>query len=468
MLRHFNYKLNPTGIIALVLLGLGTGLRLLLFWANPPDNAYDNHFEPINFIIQYGFIPPKAACWECYHPPLFYYISAKIGLILLGFGVSEYHLLKALQFLSSLFGIANLGVIYLVLKRLPISNFSRLITFGTICFLPVHLYMSAIHSNDTVTYFFVSLCIYLALVAADKNFPYSILIILSIVLSLTLLTKYTALVILPTIGIIFVSAIFRPKLVSHKRLFSSLIITMFVPILILGQQVYSNVQSYGKPFPMNIDFFPKKTDQIPGKELSFFTFNPWAAIKTPILSPENVKSFWTVIYGRMWFDMEPKFLYFTDNNPEWWKKYFDYLHGKNPVWPGVELSTTTILQGSALIALGLVPLLLMIYGGFSCLRKILDKTEKYAQGTKLSMFPILFACNTVGIVLFTAKYPVFSFMKASYFLNSLPAFAAFLGLGIEIFDRWKVIRYFLAIYFFSLYILVASHILRISASLLLR
>src|ERR1044071_6733461 len=55
---------------------LGSFLRILLCWSNPPGNFFDNHFEPILLIMTTGTIPGKNDCWQCYHPPVFYWISA--------------------------------------------------------------------------------------------------------------------------------------------------------------------------------------------------------------------------------------------------------------------------------------------------------------------------------------------------------------------------------------------------------
>lgn len=454
-----------------LLFGLGAGLRLLLFWANPPDNAYDNHFEPIFFIMKYGFVPPLDACWQCYQPPLFYYLSAQIGEILVKVGASDFQVMKALQSLSCIFDISNLIVIYLILKKLPLSGFSRLIAFATVCFLPVHIYMAAIHSNDTITYFLVSVCLYLAIEVIDTKFSLLVSTALGIALTLTLFTKYTALSVLPAISAVWVvTFFFSAPIVPRKKIVTSFLLAMLIPIIIISYQARTNEIQYGKPFPMNIDFFEKKHNQVPGDNISFLSFKPLDAIVEPILSPLNVKSFWTVIYGRMWFDMEPKFLYFTDNYPEWWKRYFDYLHGTNPIWPGIGLSSTTLLLGAILIVLGLLPLILIVLGGLYWLFGYEGSdniVENKTQRVKAAILLTLFICNAAGIVMFTSKYPVFSFMKASYFLNSLASFAGLLGAGILILEKRRIFRIIFTGYFSFLYLVVTFHILLISASLLL-
>ena len=42
------------------LLILGAALRLALYWINPPANSFDDHFEPIKFIMNTGSLPGKS------------------------------------------------------------------------------------------------------------------------------------------------------------------------------------------------------------------------------------------------------------------------------------------------------------------------------------------------------------------------------------------------------------------------
>ncbi|MGV7225208.1 MAG: hypothetical protein ACQ9MH_27295 [Nitrospinales bacterium] len=67
---------------------VAVGLRLLLYWTNPPSNHFDNHFEPIFWIMKFGTIPPKDALWQSYHPPVFYVISAMVGKLAMNTGIA--------------------------------------------------------------------------------------------------------------------------------------------------------------------------------------------------------------------------------------------------------------------------------------------------------------------------------------------------------------------------------------------
>jgi hypothetical protein len=454
-------------------------LRLLLYWANTPGNAFDDHFEPIYLIMAQGSIPDKGDCWECFQPPLFYLISAAVGkAVLAGADISLELFRKLLQFLPCLYGILTVIVIYLILKRLPISDFARLLSFGMVCFLPRHIYMSAMHTNDTLSYLMVTLSAYLMLVVIDRLFSPDggkelgareilLLLTLLLVMLLTLFTKSTALVLLPMTAVILLAALAcrrEPLGTSRAAVFTALLLVMGAAV---GGVIVSDMRQYGRPLPLNIELLDVELTQPPGKEaLSFMSFKPWETIKTPILAPGNVTSFWTLVTGRMWFDMEPKFLQFTDPNEAWWDAYDDYLNRNDRYeWPGeIMLSPFTHFTGSALIALGSVPLLLVLSGITRALFgkwALWSKTTDRIDVLKVQLFLVLLLFNLAGVILHVYRYPFYSFMKAAFLLNSLCAFALFLALGVMLLERYKVFRWGVAALFAVMFLLTTVHVLHI-------
>jgi hypothetical protein len=474
----------------------------LLFWANPPDNAFDDHFEPVFLIMEEGEIPPKQACWECFQPPVFYLISATIGNVTRVYLESDLaQQLKLFQFLPCLYGIATVYIVYLILRRVTISNFSRTLAFGTVCFLPRHIYMSAMHTNDTLSYLLVSLCAYLMLVAIDYNF-YSenveqvanlpprkqeshnlhsgwcmpslktsvLMITLMVAILLALFTKSTALVLVPMVAAILVIAVSRRIITFGKRSAAFFILLFLVPSAVVGSVVLSDMKNYGQPLPLNIELLNVSLTQPPGKDaLSFFSFKPWTTIKSPILAPDNVESFWTLIYSRMWFDMEPMFLQYSDPDPDWWDAYDDYLNRHDRYgWPGsLSLSPFTHLTGSTLIALGIVPLVLILIGiARSLFGKwaVWSKTDP-TEVLKVQLFLVLLLVNLAGVILHTFRYPYYSFMKAAFVLNSLSALALFLALGVMLVEKYKSVRWGISIVFGFSFLLTTIHVLHIVQTL---
>jgi 4-amino-4-deoxy-L-arabinose transferase-like glycosyltransferase len=458
--------------LAFIFFSLAIFLRVLLFLSNPPHNNFDNHFEPIFMIMKYGTIPAKDACWQCYQPPVFYWISAMIGKLAFKMGATIPHLLKILQFICCLYGILTVGIIYLILQKIQLSAFSRLFAFGTICFLPRHIYMSAINSNDTISYLFVAICVYLLIIAIERKFSLVSLLTLSVATTITLYTKYTSFVVLPMILTVFLLALHNLPSANRKKYIMLFLLTFLIPLSFLSTSIFYNIKNYKSPLPWNLIIEdPNVSQPHDNGGVNYFSFKPWESIKNPMLAPGNLNSFWTLIYSRMWFDMEPKFIYFMDSNNSYWKHYYSWLRGKEE-YPGNNPSMLelTTLEGSGLITLGLLPLLFFIIGIYRYLKGLRNDLTKtnWMELIKMSIFPVLLISNTLGIVAISIRLPVFAAIKASYFLNSMPAFAVFLGIGLMSIDKRNILKQITVIIFIVLFSIVCLHIIDIYLSILWR
>ena len=447
----------------------GSLLRILLCWSNPPGNFFDNHFEPILLIMKTGAIPGKNDCWQCFHPPVFYWISAMAGHAATHLGIASLpRLLKFFQFVVCFYGILTLVILYLILNKLPLSNFSRLLAFGTACFLPRHIYMSAINSNDTISYLFVALSIYLLLVAIEKKFPFFLLLSVSIVISATLFTKYTSFVVLPVVLIVFVSLVHKRLFASPKQAFLSFVLMIVVPVTILSANLIWNKKHYGSSLPWNVSRSdPSLIQPRDTEHFDFLTFKPWESIDRPIIVPRRMHSFWTLVYTGMWFDNEPKFLYFLVANQSWWDHYYGWLRGEEKFPEGSPtMSNPTKVLGAGLTAFGLFPLLLMARGFVNFFSRSWRSQMSVEEMVKMSIFPTLLVSNMAVMIALAVRLPVYTAAKASYFLNSLPAFAVFLSLGLMVCENSKHLKWTVVIAFSFLFCLASVHVLHIVLSIL--
>jgi len=441
----------------------GVSLRVLLCWVNPPVNAFDNHFDPIFWIMKYGTIAPKDALWQSYHPPVFYFLSAMVGKMALYFGVPVSLIPKILQFIPCLYASLTLVIIYLILEKMPLSLFSRWCALGIICFLPRHIYAAAMHSNDMIAVLGVTLSLYLLLLAREHEFIYTWVGVAGVVIVGTIFTKYTAFVVLPLAFVTYASAFFQKPSLSYKKLCLAGIFLVVIPLSSLGSYCYVNQKTYGSPLPWNVAMLdPAKTQVKSDNGINFFDFRPWTTISTPLLTPSNINSFWTLIHGRMWFDLEPKFVYFTDHDKSGWKRYYQWLRGEASWSTQQFLNRKCRVIGSSLIAIGLVPLLMAVAGVILLLKKSMTCKE---GPNYLLLFPLLFAANAAGIVALSLRAPVFSAIKAQYFLNSLSAFAVFIGFGAGYCERYIYLKLLIIGVFLSLFALVIAHILQVAVSL---
>jgi 4-amino-4-deoxy-L-arabinose transferase-like glycosyltransferase len=449
------------------LFALAALLRVLLCWANPPENSFDDHYTPILMAIKNGVIPAKDACFQCYHPPVFYWISAKIGQLAIHAGMDLPAVVKLLQFVCCFYGILTVGVCGLILGKFKLSNFSRLLAFGIVCFLPRHIYMSAMNSNDTISYLFVAVSIYLVIIAWERGLPLWSVAAASVVLSLTIFTKYTAFAVLPAVLTPFILALLKQPAMPRKKLLLSAIGVFLLPLAILASYLLSNQRQYHSPLPWNVTMYDPSAHRPrdPGG-ISFFTFKPWQDMATPMLAPGKLHSFWTLMSSGMWWDTEPYFQDHLDSNIIWWNHYSGWYQGQGS-YPGrnPSMSGLTILQSCGLIGLGLCPLALMLAGFYKCVRFSLPGGEfaraNPTAGITLGMFPVLALFNAAGIIALTVRLPVYNTMKPSYLLDSMPAFAIFLGLGLMLCEKNTALRRTVLTVFFVLFGLSTLHILNL-------
>ena len=462
-------KRNAYNYLALSFFILGAVLRILLCLRNPPENAFDDHFEPIFMIMKTGHIPAKDACWQCYHPPVFYWISAMVGNLAKTAGLPFQEIVKILQFIPCCYGILTLPILFLILRKVPLSSFSRTIAFGTACFLPRHIYMSAINSNDTISYLLVAISLYLFLLAIERRLPHALVIVTSVIVTVTLFTKYTTYVLIPVLVVAYAAILLARKPVPRRHALLSLGLALAIPIVALSTYFSSNMKHYHRPLPWNVsELDPAVSQPRDPQKMNFITFKPWESVTEPILSPGHMHSFWTLIYNGMWFDNQPLFLYYPNPNPQWWGRYYGWLRGETRYpGPNPSMSTRTRLVGSGLELLGLLPLLLMANGMYVLIKQSWShwRTSQGLELAKLSLFPALFFGNAAGIVALALRLPVYSAAKASYFLNSMPAFAVFLGFGIVPWEKNKKLAAIATVAFVILFIFCSIHILNIYQSL---
>jgi len=452
-------------LLAMIVIVSGAILRILLYWANPPGNAFDDHFEPIIRIMESGSIPAKDACWQCYHPPIFYWVSAQIGNLAVYLGANPAHLFKILHLIPCLYGIATLAFIYLILNRLPLSDFSKIIALTTACFLPRNIYMSAIHSNDSMSYLLVALSIYLLLVAIDREYPVKLLIAVGISIAGAIFVKYTAFILFPVVLNLFFLAYFFSDKISGRSAVSRLIITLMIPFVVMCASSIANLKNYGTPLPWNINQVDPEDYQYRDESpLDFVRFTPWESLKSPILKPGNMHHFWDVIHNGMWFDNEPRFLYFLDSDNSWWKKYYAWLRGEVE-FPGDNktLPLLTKIVGFGGITLGLVPLILILGGVLLHIKEEIWTFlgVRSIGRLKKSLFPVLLVGNVVGIIILALRLQVFSAMKASYLLPCLPASVFYIAMGVMRIEKNILLKRAVVTCYGVIIVLVSLHVLHI-------
>lgn len=452
----------------------GVALRVVFGIVTPPQWAYDNHFEPVRIIVEERRLPRADECWECYQPPLYYLIAA--GPYTLFSQVAEAASAstrpeyapkrwaeKAVQMLSVVFGCVTLVAARQTLRLVLGADGRReAAAMSVIAFLPQHVYMSAMATNDALTYLFAALAIHFAIRAHQRDpgadaIPGGIAlearaprvrggrmrpwVFVGVMSGMAVLSKgygaVTGASIVATCGYFA----WRVGRLGNERSATSdpvhsigegptraewlrrAVVVLLLTSLVGAWPAIRNVRHYGRPHVDNFEFFrTAMLCQPPGSidRTEFLSFHPVALWRYPWVHVTHVNSFWTELYGRLWFDYEPMH---TLSAHSGWRKLQARASRLSPNWNErrwqhvLSYSDTDMPPGMRWIArasyVAGLPLTLLILAGF--LRALRQGLREFSF---LVIVIHLLAALAVPVVQ-TLRLPHFSAMKAAFALSAL-------------------------------------------------
>ena len=429
-----------------LVLAAGMALRVALAVVTPPERSYDDHFEPVRVILKEGRIPTAADCWECYQPPLYYLVSAGLCAVtqplaaaLTGSSESWEHVgRRTLQFTSVFAGGATLWVCWLILRRFQPRESHAALALALPAFLPAHLHMSAMATNDALTYLLAALAIYAALRAHDAGWPTRGCVTTGLLAGLTTFSKGYGWATVLAIALATWRFTRQPEDHREPRLpheIARSLRLILIAALPLGiWPVAVNLWTYGKLHIDNFTMWPETPMryQPPGSVTgtSFLSFRFADLLRHPWLHVAHVDSFWTQFYARLWFDYEgfnttlapyPPWQRLWERSattyPEWNRQRWEILlgYGPNEVPPHFRrIAVISYVAG--------LPLSLCVLGGLLvALRK--------ASGTfPIALLTIHFTFAAAVPLIHTLRLPHFAAMKTAFALSGLATAAVLIHL----------------------------------------
>jgi len=427
-------------------------LRILLAFVNREAN--DNHFEIIQIMLNENKIPILTDCWECYQPKFYHFFCANIfKFFSIDFINSQ---IITAQLINTFAGILTIYIIFIFLNKMKINEKIRLIGFSLIALNPKLIGINAQVTNDSFVILFSTLTIYffyIFLIDIKKKF----FILMLIFTIFAVISKGTSLVLYPIICLILLIKLFQNWKTSKIRNAFLVFFIIFNLFFLLTApyfgQYLSKYYRYGSPFTINVKpspfpnifketLLPNVVPTRPGVTSivhSYFTFRFVDLIQHPyILHPDYTPkrtSLWTQIYARansVHFDLWP---------PSWRPRYY------------------FILQIVRIIfILALIPALLLIYGFFINIKRILKllfykKSDIFYQKNDW-IFVLFFIGFIFFIIKATLAYRDFCTMKAIYIYPGLICFIKIFIDGTNKFYlsllNYSIIEKFFNIIFISL------------------
>ena len=232
---------------------------ICLFWNNagllPLRVGFDSqsHLEYIRYIEERRALPLPNEGYEMFQPPLYYVLSAST-LSVLGQTTNDAAAILTLRWMTMLFGIAHFTLVLLSLRLLfPTQIGPQLIGLVLAAFLPMQLYLAHFVTNETLAAALAAAVVYLSLrLLRIENGSTSGYGLLGFVLGAAILTKTTAVLLMPALFAALISKLLmqRAAVATWLRTLGVLLVVCFA---VCGWYYIRIWLRFGTPFLGNWD-----------------------------------------------------------------------------------------------------------------------------------------------------------------------------------------------------------------------
>lgn len=364
------------------------------------------HLEYIAYIFDNNRIPLATEGWSFYHPPLFYILSALLSkLVCLNVWADPQggHL-KLIPFAS---GLGNIWLAYALARRLfGDEHIKVLMIVLAAAIIPMNIYIAAYVSNESLHAVLISACLLLAVrLLCDRESTPRRLAALGLLCGLALLTKYTAILVVP---VICAFVFWKLTAIENKcgiRLLLPAGLTLSLILGISGWFYARNVILYGKLLYGNWDFTgPNSWWQLPGFHTAKYYLMFGQSLQYPYFS--GFHSFWDAMHSTFWGDGNlAGRLSFVYRHHAW---NYDFM------------------SLSYLVALPAIPI--MIIGTLCAIRSSFTDPDRSRRSSLVLILMTAFVVGT-SVLLATLKLPYYGQAKAFYALCLMLPISVAMGLG---------------------------------------
>lgn len=381
--------------------GVGVLIRINNAVRYPPRWGLDAMFNEryIAGLLQTWALPAPDADWSTAHPPFFYYVSAALSRVL---GIADsLDAIVPTRLLSAAAGLGMVALVFWLVRRVDPDNPRRaFLAAALLLFLPVHIYMSAMLSEEILAASLTSFALTLACVSLARRSPaaagtartWPVDVGIGIAAGLALMTKLTGL-----LGVAAILAGFGFCALRERR-FAELVpraaVIGLIALTVGGWYYAHNLVVYGYIYPQDLSTHSVMFSMPPGeRHVTDYFRIPLATFTDPhALSPDLLNSIWGTTYVTLWYEAHGHFL------PE-----HDALVSR---------------VGTVVLLLALLPTLAFAVGLVRASKRALASASA-PEG----MLLLLSALTVAGYVAFTWGNPWFATVKGSYLLGMSVPFA---------------------------------------------
>lgn len=369
------------------------------FWRLPLELGFDytGHLAYLAALDGGDWLPRAGDSWSSYHPPLYYWTAwlvRAIGSPLLG--------AKALKLATFGAALAHVFVAARLARRLFPERPARVAVAALVAgFLPVNLYMAAYASNEPLSGALIGALVLAVVTVVLAPSPGSRRwLAVGVLLGLALLTKFTALALVPWLLGFAWLALARDEHGSWRRASAWAAGVLAVALVIAGWYYGRNVAVFGRPvvFNWSVERAEGGWWQLPGFHTARYYTDFGAALTQPFFA--SFEGFWDGLYTTLFGDGLLA-----------GKARVDARHGG---WDYEWMAATYAL------ALPLALLVLVGLGGLLVSAARDDDPRRRLACALLVTLHVVFLASAIS---YSMQAPMFSTVKAGFALGLLGPFA---------------------------------------------
>lgn len=367
----------------------------------------DGHMKYVDYIQERGRLPLANEGQTMYNPP-FYYLAAAGVLSACGWRTADVGGVVALRYLGLVIGLVQLllvfGSLRLIFPKQTGRQVSGLVLAG---FLPAQLYLSHYVTNEVLAGVMVTATLYTCLRALRDEQPSpKRFAAVGGVLGLALLTKFTAVLVVPFVAAALVLSLVERGVRDWRIWFQTTGAAVLTCLVVCGWHYARVWAHFGKPLVGNWEASSGQFGwQDPGYRTAAYFLGFGESLSNPLFSGQA--SFSDAVYSTLWGD--------------------GYCGGVSGLVVRTPWNYHLMAVG---YLLALAPTVLIGLGAFISLRRLILRPT--SEGVLLNGLAWAFVAALVHMAL---KFPTYALVKAFYGLLILLPVCAFGAQGWDFLAR---------------------------------
>ena len=403
---------TPSGL-RWTLIALWTVLAVNNIFKVPIEIGMDiqQHYEYIEYVANRARIPLAPEGWQMFQSPLYYILSAFLWKFPLSRWFSLPVAMLLLRIIPLLCGVLQVELAYRA-ARTVFPERKDLQRWGTVLggLLPMNLYISQVVGNEPLSGLFSALTVVLGfmLYASEREtLPRRNFVFLGIALGLALLTKVTAVLLVPLVAVLVLDVL-HARGYSLRQVLGTESLVLGIVAAIAAWYYIRNWVELGRPFVGGWE--ASRWWQDPGYRTAsdFLAFG--SSLVTPIYSA--VRGFWDSLYSTLWLDGGLSGIGVYQYRPPW---------------------NYPFLLSEALLSI--VPTAGLLLGIAATVNKPSLRAHR-AQLFSICCIAIYYA----ALLYLYLTVPIWSTAKATYTLGLMPCYVILSVTGLDVLSRNSVMR----------------------------